>query len=299
MTMLTLSVVSMQVCSGQISHNRAKMTAYLKEAAQAGAELVLFPELCLQGYDFYMDPALSWQEKQAASEDLAGESCRVFAKLAQEYHLYVVFGMGERCQERLYNAAIAVNPQGKIVSYRKMHPYAEENQIFGKGDQPVLLPTPWGPVGIGICYDSYQFPELMRYYAYRGARLYLNPTALCQEIELPGSRQAFLNYYRPTLEYGVLANTIFIASANLTGWDRLHYYGGGSMIIGPKVTPFTETDVDCYAGSAEETTEGVYTATLDLALATRRLFVDNPLTGEPDFRPTLYHSFYEKNAKEV
>lgn len=51
-----------------------------------------------------------------------------------------------------------------------------------------MFETPWGPVGIEICYDSYQFPELMRYYVSKGMRLYLNPTAEFEQVELAGSR---------------------------------------------------------------------------------------------------------------
>lgn len=295
-TEIRLAVVNMPVRSGQIAQNRQVMLDYLEEAAQAGAELVLFPELCLQGYDFYSDPTVTLAEKLAASESLSGPSCQLFTEAAQRLGLYLLFGMAQRDDadpSRLYNAAVAIDAQGNCQAYQKIHPYAEENEIFTKGQQPLALDSPWGPLGIGICYDTYQFPELMRYYTHLGSRLYLNLTALSEQTELPGSRQAFLRYYQPTLEYGVLANTIYIASANLTGRDTLRDYGGGSCILGPKQTPFIETDVAYYAGDANQTAPGIALATLDLSLATRRLSQPNPHAGgEPDFRPELYSQWF-------
>lgn len=292
---LTLSVVNMQPISGQKQQNLAKMTALIGEAAAAGAKLVLLPELCLQGYDYYADPAIPLADKLHEAEAAGGESCRAVAALAQRYGMWVIFGMAERPyadQTLLYNTAAVAGPDGSISCYRKIHPFGEENLLFAKGDRPLLFHTAWGPVGVGICYDSYQFPELMRYYAWKGARLYLNPTAMYEEVDKPGSREAFLRYYCPTLEYGVLANTIFVASANLTGQDTLHTYGGGSMVIGPKPTVFMETDVQCWGGDPNCTAEGVYTATVDLSLATRRLCTPNPCNNEPDFRPALYAALY-------
>lgn len=154
-----------------------------------------------------------------------------------------------------------------------------------------MFETPWGPISIGICYDTYQFPELMRYYVDEGSRLYLNPTAVVEEIDKNGSRQAFINYYAPTLEYGVLCNTIFIASANLAGYDGSLYFGGGSAIIGPKVTPFFETDFTYYAGEKDNVQEGIHMSTLDLSLATRRLCTPNKYNGTKDYRPEIYKCF--------
>jgi predicted amidohydrolase len=193
--------------------------------------------------------------------------------------------------ETVYNSCVVAGPEGLIGSYQKIHPYETENRCFAKGDSPFLFDTPWGPVSVGICYDTYQFPELMRYYASKDARLYLNPTALIEDINLACSREGFLDYYIKTLEYGVICNAIFIASANLTGFDDFNYFAGASMIIGPRVSPFCDTQAACYAGSPDNTEEGLSIAKIDLSLAKRTIFVNNSITGVPDYRPDLYKTF--------
>lgn len=131
----------------------------------------------------------------------------------------------------------------------------------------------------------------MRHYVAQGSRLYLNPTAVVEEIPKEGSRQAFIDYYAPTLEYGVLCNTIFIASSNLTGFDDVNYFGGGSAVIGPKLTPFFETNVHYYGGSKDNVQEEVIITTIDLSLARRRLMDCSGAAGEPDYRPEIYKKF--------
>lgn len=112
------------------------------------------------------------------------------AEISKKYGNYIVFGAAEYAEEKdcLYNSAFVTGPEGVIGTYRKIHPYDAENMWCEKGSEPFMFETPWGPVGIGICYDSYQFPELMRYYVSKGMRLHLNPTAEFEQVELAGSR---------------------------------------------------------------------------------------------------------------
>lgn len=291
---MNVAVVNFKPSAGNKQNNLRRIVDFSVAAAKRGADLVLFPELCLTGYDYFVNEKISRSEKAAMAETILGPSCAEIAEIARKYEIYVVFGMGEKSEENaeiIYNSAVAVGPDGVIGSYRKIHPFDSENNYFAKGDAPFLFDTPWGPVSVGICYDTYQFPELMRHYVSKGSRLYLNPTAVIEEIPKEGSRQAFINYYAPTLEYGVLCNTIFIASANLTGYDDVNYFGGGSAVIGPKTTPFFETDVTYYAGDKDHVQEGVFIATIDLSLAKRRLTDDTGAAGEPDYRPELYRKW--------
>ena len=290
---ITVAVVNFKVKTGEKEANLSRILDFSKSAAKRGTDLILFPEMCLMGYDYYVDADVSMQEKEASAEAIDGPSCARIAEAAQENGIIIVAGMAEKDRETgtLYNAAYAAGPDGPFGTYRKMHPWDYENGWCGKGDQPFLFDTKWGPVSIGICYDTYQFPELMRHYAAKGSRLYLNPTALVEEITVANGRQGFLNHYGPAIEYGVLCNTIFIASANLTGMDRVNYYGGGSCIVGPKIVTTGETNVCYYAGEKDNVQAGLLLATLDLSLAARTLFVDNKFTGASDYRPEVYKRF--------
>lgn len=291
---ITVAVVNYQVASQEKEINLRRVVGFAEAAAKRGADLVLFPELCIMGYDYYINDQISKTDKINTTETLSGSICQAISHVAKQYGIYIVFGMAEKKSDdsdEIFNSAVAVGPEGVLGSYQKIHPFEEENKWFEKGETPFMFQTPWGPISMGICYDTYQFPELMRHYVAQGSRLYLNPTAVVEEIDKAGSREAFINYYAPTLEYGVLCNTIFIASANLTAYDGSIYFGGGSAIIGPKLTPFFETDVTYYAGDKNNTQEELILATLDLTLAKRRLCNTKTCTGTADYRPDLYKSF--------
>lgn len=274
--------------------NLSKMESFIKRASEKNIDLLLFPEMCLTGYDMYIDETISRTEKILMAETLSGPSVKRIESLSIKYGMFIIFGMPEQDGFLLFNSAVVTGPEGIIGSYRKIHPFGPELTWCEKGDTPFMFDTPWGRIGIGICYDTYQFPEIMRYCTYKGCRLYLNPTALPEETDKEGSRAAFLDYYRPMLEYGTLCNTIFIASSNLTGRDRFSTFGGGSVIIGPRPSEFYETQVMTYGGDFDCIYEGIYDAELDLSAASRRLCIPRRQSGTPDFRPDIYRRMYEE-----
>lgn len=292
---ITVAAVNFRVDAANKESNLSRICGYTEAAAKRGADLVLFPEMCLYGYDYYVDEKVPQAEKIMSAEMVDGPSCLAISEITKKYGIYAVIGMAEKAEDTddctLYNSAVAIGPDGIIGAYRKMHPFETESVWCAKGDEPFMFYTEWGPISIGICFDTYQFPELQRHYVSKGSRLYLNPTAVIEEIPKEGSRQAFIDYYAPTLEYGVLCNTIYVASANLVGTDIVDYFGGGSCVIGPRITPFYETNLHYYAGNKDNIQEEMCLATIDLSLATRRLAVNKELTGVPDYRPEVYKKF--------
>ena len=293
---INLGVVNFKVATGDKQANLSRIKEYAIAAGKRGADMIVFPEMCLMGYDYFIDEKIDRSEKIAATETVNGPSVKVLEAVAKEYGMYIIFGMSEKRSEDaedLYNSAVVLGPNGLVGSYQKIHPFGTENLWCKKGEDPFIFDTEWGPIGLGICYDSYQFPELVRYYVYKGARLYLNPTAVIEEIPNEGSREAFRRCYTPHLEYSVLASSIYIASSNLTGYDATSYFGGGSMIIGPKTNAFGEVDVTCYCGDDNNYQVGLFLETIDLSLGDRHQCIDNPCAGEPDFRPEIYKKFYE------
>lgn len=290
---LRIAVVNMT--PGSKKANLLKMESLIQDAYLNQVEMLLFPEMCLTGYDMYISPDVSQDKKIEMAETLDGPSVKRIEKLAEKYNMYIIFGMPEQEGFLLFNSAVVIGPNGIIGSYRKIHPFGPELDWCEKGDKPFIFDTPWGKVGLGICYDTYQFPELLRYYTYKGCRLYLNPTALLEETSKEGSRDAFLKYYTTALEYAVMCNTVYVASSNLTGCDITNTFGGASVIIGPAETPFYETYPKTYVGNYNSQEEGLFYGSIDLSLATRRLCIPRRQSGTPDFRPDLYAGFYKED----
>ncbi|WP_168123041.1 carbon-nitrogen hydrolase family protein [Paenibacillus sp. HB172176] len=276
---VTVAAINFQARWGEKESNLQRMAGYVKSAANQGADIILFPEMALTGYNV-KDMTPTMQRDNA--ETVPGASTLMLAELTKEYGVYVVLGMPERDPEHhdvIYNSAAVIGPEGVIGAYRKIHPAAQESLWATKGSEPMMFDTPWGPVGVGICYDSYCFPELVRYYTALGSRLYLNPTAL-HNVE------NWQDFYYSTLKSRSLENGTFVASSNLVGQDLDAYFPGASMIVGPSNKFGSE-----FKGEPVENKEAIVMATLDLSQSgglLNTMFQDNPLTGVPDWRPDIY-----------
>ena len=159
------------------------------------------------------------------------------AELAARLKVHVIFGMLEHDQKDpgvFYNAAVVVGPAGILGAYRKIHPFAPF-ETYERGKELPIFETPYGPIGIGICYDTYCFPEVCRSYAVRGVRLYLNPTAVPLGLECNDEAELCMNM----LGARCVENQMFIASAGIVGRENVEGLGevdflGKSTIVGPK-----------------------------------------------------------------
>lgn len=286
---ITVSTVTFNAKWGEKDKNLNRIMGYIEAAAKKGSDIVIFPEMALTGYDDEPEKPKAEKMQTLLAETIPGPSTEKVEELVKKLGIYVVFGMPERDPSDpsvIYNALAVFSPDGLVGSYRKMQLPPPEPNWATRGEKPFLLDTEWGPIGIAICYDSYCFPEMMRYYAAKGARLYINCTALA-ECHGPAVGPT-------TLEAQVIQNQIYIASSNLGGKDKDNVFWGGSSIMGPSRNFW---EVFYYAGHkfnepvARESE--MFTATIDLTLATRDEFIYNPIVGGTDFRPDKYIEMYK------
>ena len=132
--------------------NVAVTVARIKEAAAAGARLIVLPELCNTGYVFR-----DRDEAMALAEPVpSGPTCDRWSEIAANLDLHLVAGINERDGEDLFNSAVIIGPDGYLATYRKIHLWDKENLIFKPGNLgfPVVN-TPVGNIGTFICYDTW------------------------------------------------------------------------------------------------------------------------------------------------
>lgn len=295
---LNLGVVNFQSEWGDREANIAEMERIIGEAAAAGVQMLLFPETSVTGY---RDSKLNAEDVSMLvqqSDTIPGATSERFAELAKANNMYIIYGDTETISgddQHAYNTAVIVGPNGYIGKYRKIHPV--EGEWCLPGNEPAMFETPWGPVGVSICYDSFATPELARIYAASGCRLILNPTASSRGYspDAPDDSDSWEWYYRARLEAMVDREGVFVASANLVGVDGMKDYDGnspglfpgGSVIMGPETVSDT-SGVDYYAGSTDDKTAGFSFAQIDLSSATRDYFYTL------NWRPDLYSAWYDE-----
>lgn len=187
-----------------------------REAALNRAALVVFPECSLAGIVYS-----SRQEAMPFAETIPGSSTNKITTLCQELKVYVIFGLLEKENSKLFNAAVFIGPQGLIAKYRKNHlPYLGIDRFDDIGDQPFkVYQTPIGNIGLFICYDIV-FPECSRVMTLMGADILAHPT------NFPGDKVT--NY---VINTRALENKVHVVSTNRVGTERGYTFSGLSKII--------------------------------------------------------------------
>lgn len=309
---VTVSVVNFHPIWGEKERNLKRIGEYIESEAKKGADIIVFPELCLTGYDDEdtdgfglghgenLQKAVQEKMQSRQAETIPGPSSEYIGEITKSNQVYAAFGMSEKrldTPDAIYNSVAVCGPEGVIGSYQKIHIPPGEMYWATPGNTPFMFDTPWGPVGVQICFDTYFFPEITRYYRAKGTRLLLNCTALA------GGDIVHYPMCSREVENSAYINTMYIASANLCGKDKYSSFLGGSSIIGPSAE---WGDVHYYAGGSfhDKTYShpGTYSATLDLTqseVSQHFLFRRNPVFQKPDFRPELYSKLYDELKQDA
>ena len=167
-----------------------KALGLIREAAQNGAELVVFPELFLPCYPYGMTFGFTvghreesgradWKRYYDNSLLVPGLETEALAAAAREAGLWLSIGVSGRVAESgtLYNTNLIFAPDGRLAArHRKLKPTGAERVVWGDADRGFfpVAETPWGPMGSLICWESYM--PLARVALYeKGVTLYLSP----------------------------------------------------------------------------------------------------------------------------
>src|SRR5262245_25217237 len=101
------------------SFNLDAMLQRLHEAAEHGAQLIVFPECALTGYCFD-----SKEEAWPHAEAVPGPATAALAAECRQLGVWAVFGLLERAGLDLFNTCALIGPAGFVAGYRKLHlPY--------------------------------------------------------------------------------------------------------------------------------------------------------------------------------
>ena len=201
--------------------NLARLEAAAREAASAGAHLLVCPEMIVTGY------AIGAPAVQALAQAADGAWADAVAAIAQRHQLAVVYGYPERgANGHVYNAAQWIDASGRrCLNYRKAYLFGDldRSQFAAEAQSARTFDFHGWKVGMLICYDV-EFPEATRALALAGADLIAVPTANMAEYDFVARSLVPVRAYE---------NQLFVAYANFTGPEGALNYGGLSVVAGP------------------------------------------------------------------
>lgn len=184
--MPSFKVACLQVNAGpDLAPNIETACAMVREARANGADMVLMPENVTM---------MEWGRENVLAktpEEAEHPAIPVFSALARETGLWLHGGTlaVKLSGGRVANRTLMFDPSGAVVGrYDKIHMFDvdlgngesyRESNTFRPGDQAMVVNTPWGGLGLSICYDL-RFPHLYRALAKAGASFLTVPSAFTQ-----------------------------------------------------------------------------------------------------------------------
>lgn len=188
----------------------------------ASVSVVVFPELCLTGYE------LDVVENQATT--VPGSMTEELKSVATEHDVTVVVGVPERDGNDRYNSLVAVDRTGVRATYRKQYLWGDEADVFTPGDGPTTVDTDVGTLGFALCYDL-NFPEVGLEYAREE----------CDVLAVSAAwRVSYEADWRLLLRARALDGAYYVLGSNHTGEQRGRDHAGRSLVAGPSGTVLSE-----------------------------------------------------------
>ena len=226
----TFKVAGIQMASSpHVSSNLTEAERLIAIAVEQGAKIVVLPEyFCIMG--------LKDIDKVQVREKMGeGPIQRFLAKTARDYKIWLIAGtipLVSNYANKVRNSCLVYNDKGEQVArYDKIHlfgldlgaeHYHEENTIES-GDEVVTVDTPYGKIGLSVCYDL-RFPELYR--AMGQVDMIVIPSAF---TETTGKA-----HWEPLIRARAIENLCYVIAPAQGGY---HLSGrethGNSMIVDP------------------------------------------------------------------
>jgi N-carbamoylputrescine amidase len=259
----TLRLAALQASFGEdMVANIAKVAGLIREAAAAGAQVILPPELfqgpyfCVAQQERWFAHAWPWREHPCVA---------AFAPLAAELGVVLPLSIFEREGPHYFNSLVMADADGSLLGlYRKSHipdgPGYMEKYYFRPGDTGFKVwDTRFGRLGVGICWDQW-YPEAARAMMLLGAEALLYPTAIGSEPHDPTLDTAVP--WRRAMQGHAVSNIVPVVGANRTGFEAWpHYPTGGQRFYGSSFVSDHRGDLIAELGRDDE---GVIAATIDL-----------------------------------
>ena len=259
MTTLTVAALQLALGSPTESENIAAVAALVEQAAKAGAQVILPPELFAGPYFCVTEDEARFVLAQTLGESA---SVREMQRLAKAHRIAIPTSFFERDGQHYYNTLAMIGPDGAIMgTYRKSHipdgPGYEEKYYFRPGNTGFRVWQVFGAtIGVGVCWDQW-YPECAREMALMGAEALFYPTAIGSE-PYDSSFDTSRIWRRAMLGHAA-SNCVPVIAANRIGSEE-----GGQAFYGHSFITDQWGDFLADYGAVET---GVLMATLDLAAA--------------------------------
>jgi len=258
-------MVQMTVDGGDPDSNLARAADRIAGAAAQGAQVALLPEALDLGWTHPV-------AKVRAEPIPNGGPFRALAESARRHRIHVCAGLTEQSRDRVYNAAVLLDPQGRLLlHHRKLNELEIGHACYDQGDRLGVVDTELGTLGLMICADAFARGQIVsRTLGLMSAQVILSPCAWAVPDDHDNRRDPYGQLWKDN--YGPVARDfrLWIAGVSNVGiLDAGPWQGrrcvGCSLLIGP---------------DGETVLQGPYGADADTTLLVNIQPVPRPTRGD-------------------
>lgn len=210
--------------SGSVEKNMEKSLHAIAEAAEKGAELVLFPEVQLT--EFF--PQYLGRDVSSYSVSIEDEIVKKFCDACKKHQIMAVPNLYLREENGTYDASILIDRSGEVIGIQKMVHVAQVEQFYEQDyytpsdDGFHVFDTEFGKIGIVVCFDRH-YPESIRTESLQEADLILIPTV--------NTKAEPSEMFEWEVRVQAFQNSVAIAMCNRVGVEGEMDFAGESMAV--------------------------------------------------------------------
>ena len=204
----------------------------IRDAAEAGAALVVFPELSFTPFYPRIPAAERTEDVLDLAESVPGPTTEAVAEIAEEYGVVVVFNLLERDGDQTYDTSPVIDADGSLLGGARMmhvpdYEHFHERGYYTPGDTGApVYDTAVGRLGVATCYDRH-YPEYLRALALQGAEVVAIPQA-----GVAGEWPEGL--YESEVQVASFQHGFYAAMAIRVGQEEAMLFEGRSLVTGPE-----------------------------------------------------------------
>lgn len=219
---MRIALAQTDPAQGDFEKNLEKISDFAKAAKDGGAQLAVFPEMCVCGFDY---------KKNLAYLQTFGNSAEQRLREIAKQHGIAICGSLPHLEvgdPRPSNRMLFIGADGNdIARYDKIHLFGvfRENRHVKAGDEIVVADSPFGKIGLAVCYDI-RFPDIFVRMAKLGAKMIILSAAF------PHPRS---EHWRILSRARAIENQCFFVAVNRSGSEnfgerQIKYFGMSAAI---------------------------------------------------------------------
>ena len=230
---IKLGMAQVLVKGGDFQGNLANAESFILQSKKLGCDIVVFPEC--------MDLGWTYPKAKQLAQPIPGKYSDFICDIAEKNRIYVVVGLTEEDNGKIYNTAILISPEGQVLlKHRKINVLSIAQDLYCTGDRLGVAHTTVGTIGLNICADN--FPDSLVFghsLARMDAQIIISPSAWAVKADHDNKINPYGGMWEKSYRELSKLYEIYVIGVSNVGWIEGGPWDGRkcigcSLAVGPQ-----------------------------------------------------------------